>query len=153
MLDNDLPEFLELVYLLETYYRIQPDKRLNREESAAYFRQLRKFSFEIVNEAAERLPGMYPSFFPKAGEWFVACEQVAAERGFAAKEKNEQQSRNEFLGMINCAHEFAVEIAPPGSFFIQFEVCWKCNLAKPTINREKKFAKAAAYMVAGMSAD
>lgn len=152
MYDTDLAEFLELVYVVETLYRIPVDRRLGREESAAYFRQLRKFPMEIVSEAAERLPGTYPSFFPKAGEWFVVCEQVAAEQGFAHKERNEQQSRNEYLAMIHCAHEFVEEMEPEGSFFIKFDVCWKCTLAKPTINRAPKFQKAAQYLGAAMTA-
>lgn len=152
MFDSDLPEFLEHVYLLETYYRVPTDKRLSRDESAGYFRQLRAFALDVVSDAAERLPGVYPSFFPKPGEWRTVCEQIAAERGFARKEQNEQAARSDFLRMVHCAHEFVIEPEPPGSFFTQFEVCCFCSLAKPTINRGDSFAKAAKYLAAGMGA-
>lgn len=152
MYDSDLPEFLELVYVLESYYRVPPDKRLNHEEGAGYFRQLRSFPLDVVSEAAERAPAVYPSFFPKAGEWGRICEQIEAEQGFARKERNEQASRGEFLRMVHCGHEFVEESEPEGSFFVKFDVCCICGLAKPTINRSARFAKAVNYLAVGMGA-
>lgn len=152
MHDTELPEFLELVYVLESYYRVPADKRLNQAESANYFRQLRSFPLDIVSEATERIPGAYPTFFPKAGEWRVVCEQVLSEIRFAKKEKDEAEAHREFLRMVHCPHEYVEEAEPPDSLFLKFDVCMYCGHAKPTINRAPRFARAAQYLATGISA-
>jgi hypothetical protein len=152
MENAQLPDFLELVYVLETYYRVPIEKRMSQEESLGYFRQLRRFSLEIVAEACERTPHAYPSFFPKVGEWATVCEQVAAELGFQQKRRNEVDSQREFQRMAHCAHEFYEEPEPPNTFFTKFDVCAFCGLAKPTINRSAAFSKAASYLTAGLRA-
>lgn len=150
MQNEQLPEFLELVYVLETYYRVPVDKRMSPEESLSYFRQLRRFPLEVVGEACERAPSVYPSFFPKVGEWATVCEQVAAEWGFQQKRRNEADSQQEFQRMAHCAHEFYEEPEPPNTFFTKFDVCVMCGLAKPTINRSAAFSQAASYLAAGL---
>ncbi len=152
MQDSELPDFLGLVYLLESYYRVSDDRRLNQAEGANYFRQLRSFSLDVVTEATERVPGLYPTFFPKAGELRVVCEQVLSEIRFAKKERDEAETQREFLRMVHCAHQYVEEVEPPDSLFVKFDVCIYCGRAKPTINRAPRYAKQAEYLATAISA-
>lgn len=149
MQDADFPQFLEALTTLECFYRTPVDKRLNRQESTSYFRMLRQFPIEVVDEAVERAPVSYPSFFPKAGELRAVAEAVMAEFRYAKQEKTDHQK---YLEMAHCAHEFVEHLEPPDSFFVKFDVCWKCDLAKPTINRSAAFAKQRQYFEAGLKA-
>lgn len=152
MHNSEMPEFLEIVYVLESWYRVSADKRMSDAESVNYFRQLSSFPLSIVSQSAERIPSQYPSFFPKAGEWRVVCEAILSEMRFAEKERDNQLSQSEFLRTVHCAHEFVEEKEPEGSFFVKFDVCLYCGLAKPTINRAPHFQKQVNYLAAAMRA-
>lgn len=152
MHNSEMSDFLEIVYVLESWYRVSADKRMSEVESVNYFRQLSSFPLSVVSQSAERIPSQYPSFFPKAGEWRVVCEAILSEMRFAEKERDNQLSQAEFLKMVHCVHEFVEEMEPENSFFVKFDVCLYCGIAKPTINRAPHFQRQASYLATGIRA-
>lgn len=143
-------EFEQFSELMETLARFWQRPSPESAAVADYFRQLKVFSLSVVTEAIDRSPDAYPApFLPAVGQLRVLCEQIVAEQNYGSEERKTQ---GEIMRMYSCGHHWQWEPEPDGSFFLGFDVCVLCGLAKPKISSNPKHSKAAAYLATALSA-
>lgn len=130
MTDRDFEKFSYALNELACGYLA----KIEGDELAAYFRILRRFPIEIVEQVLLDAPSHFPTFFPKAGELLGLCEAAVTN---LQQRITSIDSVAAMRLMDTCDHDFKWEAEPEGvpgaGLFAGFDVCTKCKLSRPRL--------------------
>lgn len=121
--------------MLARFYRIEKPDAATRD---AYCAQMMEFSIEIIEEAVERSPTVYPSYFPKVGELLALCHNVVEEireKKRQAADNDSEEARKKWAKVEKCKHVWRDEAEPEGSRIESFLVCVHCSAVRPVFSQ------------------
>ncbi len=129
MTDSDFEKFESALNELACGYLA----KIEGDELVAYFRILRRFPIEVVEQVLATAPASFPTFFPKAGELFGLCESAVT----SLQQRISSIDSVAAIRLMNeCEHFFEWEAEPGEGLFAGFEVCRKCDLSRPRLRSD-----------------